>query len=147
MAESLSQLGLVALPLGCVLLSEATAASMFIAAFVGGLAVQIRFRDAGKHSIEFTDEWGQVFDFFVFFLFGLVVARDFGHFTAAHFVYAVLSLTVVRMLPVAVVCAPRGSGGNVGSGTSTMRVNGPPLSVTSRRLFAILPALASTTNG
>jgi NhaP-type Na+/H+ or K+/H+ antiporter len=101
MTEPLRQLGLVALPLACVLLSEATHASMFIAAFVGGLAVQVGFPDAGKHSIEFTDDWGKLFDFFVFFLFGLVVARDFAHFTIVHFVYAALSLTVVRMAPVA----------------------------------------------
>jgi NhaP-type Na+/H+ or K+/H+ antiporter len=100
-SEPMRQLGVVALPLGCVLLSEATAASMFIAAFVAGLAVQIRLRDAGKHSVEFTEDWGQLFDFFVFFLFGLVVARDFAHFSTAHFLYALLSLTVVRMLPVA----------------------------------------------
>ena len=101
MAAPMAQLGLVALPLLCMLLSEETGASMFIAAFVGGLAVQIRFRNAGKHSIEFTEEWGQLFDFFVFFLFGLVVARDAAQFSAAHFVYAALSLTVVRVAPVA----------------------------------------------
>ena len=101
MAAPMRQLGLVALPLACVLLSEATGASMFIAAFVAGLAVQIRFQEACEHSVEFTEEWGQLFDFFVFFLFGLVVARDFAHFTVAHFVYAALSLTVVRMVPVA----------------------------------------------
>jgi len=105
MNEATAQLGLVALPLGCMLLSEATAASMFIAAFVAGLAVQLRFREAGKHSVEFTEEWGQLFDFFVFFLFGLVIARDFAHFTPAHFVYAALSLTVVRMVPVAFALA------------------------------------------
>ncbi len=101
MATSRAQLGLVSLPLLCMLLSEETGASMFIAAFVAGLAVQIRFREAGKHSIEFTDEWGRLLNFFVFFLFGLVVARDVAQFSAANLVYAVLSLTVVRMAPVA----------------------------------------------
>jgi NhaP-type Na+/H+ or K+/H+ antiporter len=101
MAAPMAQLGLVSLPLLCMLMSEETGASMFIAAFVAGLAVQIRFRDAGKHSIEFTEEWGQLLNFFVFFLFGLVVARDAALFDAAHFVYAALSLTVVRMAPVA----------------------------------------------
>jgi hypothetical protein len=38
MAEPFVQLGVVALPLLCVLASEAAAASMFIAAFVAGLA-------------------------------------------------------------------------------------------------------------
>ena len=59
MAEGLTQLGVVALPLACVLASEATGASMFIAAFVAGLAAQAGYRDVGRHSVEFTEEWGQ----------------------------------------------------------------------------------------
>jgi len=101
MAESLKQLGVVALPLFCVLASEATGASMFIAAFVAGLAVQVGFKEAGLHSVEFAEEWGQLLNLSVFFLFGLIVARDWQDFTVAHVLYAVLSLTVVRMLPVA----------------------------------------------
>jgi sodium/hydrogen antiporter len=38
----------------------------------------------------------------VFFLFGMLVARDWQHFSVPFVVYAVLSLTIVRMLPVAV---------------------------------------------
>ena len=38
----------------------------------------------------------------VFFLFGLVVARDWPQFSLAPVLYAVLSLTVVRLLPVAI---------------------------------------------
>jgi NhaP-type Na+/H+ or K+/H+ antiporter len=38
----------------------------------------------------------------VFFMFGMVVVRDWAQFTPASWVYAILSLTVVRMLPVAV---------------------------------------------
>jgi NhaP-type Na+/H+ or K+/H+ antiporter len=75
---------------------------MFIAAFVAGLAVQVGFKDAAKHSVEFTEQWGQLFNFSVFLLFGLLVARDWRQFNALHAVYAVLSLTVVRMLPVAI---------------------------------------------
>lgn len=102
MAESLQQLAVVTLPLLCLLASEAVAASMFIAAFVAGLAVQAGFKEAGKHSVEFTDEWGQLLNLTVFFLFGIVVAREGRAFTWEHWLYAVLSLTVVRMLPVAV---------------------------------------------
>jgi sodium/hydrogen antiporter len=104
-AESFLQLGVVALPLLCIFASDAAAASMFIAAFVAGLAVQIKFKEAGKHSVEFTEEWGQLFNLSVFFLFGLLVARAWEHFTWTHVLYAVLSLTVVRMLPVAVALA------------------------------------------
>ncbi len=76
MAESFQQIGLVALPLLCLAVSEMLGASMFIAAFVAGLAVQIGFKDAGKHSVEFADEWGQVLNLSVFFIFGLVVVRN-----------------------------------------------------------------------
>jgi NhaP-type Na+/H+ or K+/H+ antiporter len=101
-ADSFLQLGVVALPLLCGLASEAAEASMFIAAFVAGLAVQLGFREAGKHSVEFTEEWGQLFNLSIFFLFGLLVARAWPDFNLAHALYAILSLTVVRMLPVAI---------------------------------------------
>ena len=108
MAEPLTQLGVVALPLACVLASEASGASMFIAAFVAGLATQVGFREVGKHSVELAEEWGQLFDFFVFFLFGLLVARVWTQFSFAVVLYGVLSLTVIRMMPVAI--ALRGTG-------------------------------------
>ncbi len=102
MAESLQQLALVALPLLCVMASEPIGASMFIAAFVAGLAVQVGFHEAGKHSVEFTEEWGQLLAFVVFFLFGMLVARGWQQVSQAAVLYAVVSLTVVRMLPVAI---------------------------------------------
>jgi NhaP-type Na+/H+ or K+/H+ antiporter len=97
-----SQLGVVTLPLLSLIISEEVGASMFIAAFVGGLAVQVFFKQAGQHAIEFTEEWGQILNLSVFFLFGMVVVLALPEFTAAHWVYAVLSLTLVRMLPVAI---------------------------------------------
>jgi len=102
MAHSWRQLGVLTLPLFCALASEKCGASMFIAAFVAGLAVQVGFKDAAKHSIEFTEDWGQLFNLSVFFLFGLLVARAWPQFTVTHALYAILSLTVVRMLPVAI---------------------------------------------
>jgi NhaP-type Na+/H+ or K+/H+ antiporter len=91
----------VALPLLCVLASDAAGASMFIAAFMAGLAVQVGFKEVGKHSVEFAEEWGQLLNLSVFFLFGILVARAGHRFTVAHLLYAILSLTLVRMLPVA----------------------------------------------
>jgi len=102
MAHSWRQLGVLTLPLFCALASEKCGASMFIAAFVAGLAVQVGFKDAAKHSIEFTEEWGQLFNLSVFFLFGMLVARAWPQFKVTHALYAVLSLTVIRMLPVAI---------------------------------------------
>ena len=108
MAPPLAQLGVVALPLLCVMASEAVAASMFIAAFVAGFAVQFGFGEAGRHSVEFAEDWGSLFNYFVFFLFGTVIAGIWPHFTPAVLLYAVLSLTVVRMVPVAL--ALKGTG-------------------------------------
>ena len=102
MAHSAQQLGTVALPLLCLLASIASDASMFIAAFVAGLAVQVGFKEAGQQSIEFAEEWGQLFNLAVFFIFGLFVALGWSEFNLAHCLYAILSLTVVRMLPVAI---------------------------------------------
>jgi NhaP-type Na+/H+ or K+/H+ antiporter len=108
MAERTQQVGLVILPLLCAILSEATGASMFIAAFLAGLIVQVGFSEAGKHSAEFAEDWGQLFDFLVFFLFGLLVVPVLTHFGWVVVLYAILSLTVVRMIPVALALAGTG---------------------------------------
>jgi sodium/hydrogen antiporter len=101
-AESFQQIGVVALPLLCLLVSEEVGASMFIASFVAGLSVQAGFKDAGKHTVEFAEDWGQMLNLGVFFLFGMAAVRDWPHFGMASWLYALLSLTVVRMLPVAI---------------------------------------------
>jgi sodium/hydrogen antiporter len=102
MAESFQQVGVVALPLLCLVVSEMVGASMFIAAFVAGLAVQIGFRETSRHSLEFAEELGQILNLSVFFLFGLLVVRDWRQFDLASVLYATLSLTVIRMLPVTI---------------------------------------------
>ncbi len=101
-AESFEQIGAVTLPLLCLIVSEMVGASMFIAAFVAGLAVQIGFKEAGKHSVEFAEEWGQMLNLSVFFLFGMLMVRAWPQFSLTTVLYAILSLTVVRMLPVAI---------------------------------------------
>lgn len=102
MAESWQQLGVVMLPLLALVVSDAVGASMFIAAFVAGLAIQGVFPEAGKHGVEFTEEWGQVLNLSVFFTFGMLVARNWQQISLPLALYAVLSLTVVRMVPVAI---------------------------------------------
>lgn len=96
------QLGLFALPLLCLLTSEETGASMFIAAFVGGLAARVGSRGGNEAAVEYAEESGQLFNLLVFFLFGLLVAAEWHEFNARSVLYAIVSLTVVRMLPVAI---------------------------------------------
>lgn len=101
MSTELVPRGVVALPIFCLITAEAAGASMFIAAFVAGLAVQVRYREAGAHAVEFTEQWGGILNLAVFFLFGLLVYRVAGRLQPVFGVYALLSLTVVRMVPVA----------------------------------------------
>ena len=100
--------GIVALPIFCIFGAEAVGASMFIAAFVAGLTAQTSFPEAGAHAVEFSEQWGQLFNLAIFFLFGVAVERSAHQLLPAHFLYAALSLTVIRMLPVAL--ALRGTG-------------------------------------
>ena len=109
MSPKLAQFGVVALPLLGIIASEEAGASMFIVAYVAGLAVQAGFPQVAHHSVEFTEDWGQLFNLFVFFLFGLFVAHRWHGFTPPVLLYAVLSLTVVRMLPVALALAGTGT--------------------------------------
>ena len=49
------------------------------------LAAQIGFKEAGRHSVEFVEEWGRLLNLGEFFLFGLIVVRAFPQFNLAVF--------------------------------------------------------------
>jgi NhaP-type Na+/H+ or K+/H+ antiporter len=100
--EPLQQLGLLALALitygGAVMIGG----NGFIASFVGGLLVKRGFEDAHYHANEFSEAWGQLLNYFVFFIFGVIAFKLIPDFTGTIILFAILSLTIVRMLPVAV---------------------------------------------
>jgi NhaP-type Na+/H+ or K+/H+ antiporter len=100
--ESLQQLGLLAIAMVCYGTAGFIGGNGFIAAFVGGLVVKRGFEDARYHMADFSEVWGQLLNFFVFFIFGLIVAPLFPTFNGIIAIYAALSLTIVRMLPVAI---------------------------------------------
>ncbi|MEZ4413603.1 MAG: cation:proton antiporter [Gemmatimonadales bacterium] len=102
LTESFAPRGLIALPFFCFVGAERLQASMFIAAFVAGLAAQRMFPGAGKHAVDFSEQSGQVLNLAVFFLFGLAIGRSLDLLSPIYFLYGILSLTVIRMLPVAV---------------------------------------------
>lgn len=106
------QLGFAALPLLCVLASEAAGASMFIAAFVAGLVARGESGKTGiaEQSTLFIENWGELINLSVFFLFGLILFHQWPQMTPASFFYAVLSLTLVRMVPVALALWGTGMG-------------------------------------
>lgn len=100
--EPLQQLGLLSLAFACYGGAGLIGGNGFIAAFVGGLLVKRGFEDARFHAAEFNEAWGQLLNFFVFFIFGMIAAPLIPAFEGTMLIFAALSLTIVRMLPVAI---------------------------------------------
>ena len=102
MAESLGQLNLLALAFLAWGTAGQIGGNSFIAAFVAGLAVKRGFEDARDQALEFSEAWVQILVAFVFIMFGMIAASSLGNFGAKVVLYAILSLTLVRILPVAI---------------------------------------------
>jgi NhaP-type Na+/H+ or K+/H+ antiporter len=82
-------------------LTPAMGGNAFIAAFTAGLAATATVGPASKAFAEFGETLGEVAGLAVFFLFGLLVPL-IGGYSIPVVAYAVLSLTIIRMLPVAI---------------------------------------------
>jgi len=95
-------IGFLALAVISYVVAIAIGGSGFIAAFVGGFATTLTGRGVGDSIIEFTSTWGEVFSLVVFFVFGMLAASLLSGITATIILYSVLSLTLIRILPVAV---------------------------------------------
>jgi len=75
----------------------------FIAAYFGGLMLGVHTPAVRERIHEFGEAEGQQLGLFVFLIFGLAaVPKAIGYWDGRAWVYAILSLTVIRMLPVAV---------------------------------------------
>jgi NhaP-type Na+/H+ or K+/H+ antiporter len=96
--QRLSGLALAMLAFGG---AEAIGGNGFIAAFVAGLTLGNTARGVCECLYEFGEAEGQLLTLLVFLVFGAVMLPDaFHHATGAVVLYALLSLTVVRMIPV-----------------------------------------------
>jgi NhaP-type Na+/H+ or K+/H+ antiporter len=100
--EKAEQLGLLAVAVLTFFIAHEIGGNEFIAAFMAGLMVKVSFADAGERMVEFNEAWGELLVYFVFFIFGAMVAPWLPTFTFSIAVYALLSLTLIRMLPVAI---------------------------------------------
>jgi NhaP-type Na+/H+ or K+/H+ antiporter len=88
------------LAFGC---AEALGGSGFIAAFVAGMLYGLLTRGEPEKEMWFTEETGALLDAVTFLVFGAVLLGPaLEHLSWQLLVYALLSLTVVRMLPVAI---------------------------------------------
>lgn len=93
-------------PLGLSLLAFASAdligGNGFIAAFCAGLTLGNTARSICERVYEFAEAEGQLLTLLVFMVFGAIMLPDgLQAFHPSHLVYGIVSLTVVRMLPVA----------------------------------------------
>ena len=83
--------------------ATALGGSGFIAAFVAGALFGLLATDEAAHLMGFTEDTGLVLDSITFLIFGAVLLGPaLEHMTWQIILYAVLSLTVIRMLPVAI---------------------------------------------
>jgi len=102
------QFAVLALAVLAFVLADEAGGNGFIAAFVGGLAAGKAGALAGERIFEFTEEQGQLLGLAVFFMFGTVAIALLDAADLGIVLYAALSLTLVRMVPVA--AAVRGMG-------------------------------------
>lgn len=107
-AGDFQQISLVGLAIGAWALAGELGGSGFIAAFTAGLAASSVRERCGKAILDFTDEEGQLLDLGVFFLFGVSAAGFLEGGSWEVVAYGVLSLTVIRMLPVTIALARSG---------------------------------------
>ena len=101
MTGSFQRLALLTLALIAWALADQIGGNGFIAAFVGGLAVGPTVERVGEQLIRFTEAEGQLLNLSVFFVFGVLAVGFMEILTWQVALYALLSLTVIRMLPVA----------------------------------------------
>ena len=103
-SEVSEQLGIIALALLAYLGSVAIGGNGFIAAFVGGLTFGASTRGALHGPTEFTETVGLFASFFVWTAFGALFVGPIlsTRIDGTAIAYAVLSLTVVRMVPIAI---------------------------------------------
>jgi NhaP-type Na+/H+ or K+/H+ antiporter len=101
MTDSSQRIALLALAIIAWALADTVGGNGFIAAFVGGLAVGPTVERVGEKLIRSTEAEGQLLNLSVFFIFGVLVVGLLESLSWQVALYALLSLTVIRMLPVA----------------------------------------------
>lgn len=96
------RLGLLALPIVAFLAADLVQANGFLAAFVAGIVVSTRSEATRNAVQDFGGTVGQFLSATVFFIVGAALLPAFLHHIGwPHVIFAVLALTVLRMVPVA----------------------------------------------
>jgi NhaP-type Na+/H+ or K+/H+ antiporter len=100
--EIWKQVTVVALAIACFSVAQSLHGSGYIAAFTGGLLFGFRAKDATHRLVLAAEGTGETLALLTtWFVFGTaVIGQSIEYFTWEMLVYALLSLTVIRMLPV-----------------------------------------------
>ena len=96
-------IGILSLAIFAFAAAELIGGNGFIAAFIGGMVLGATVRHPCTFLFEFMEAEGQLLMLITFLVFGAALLPEgLEHVSVATIAYAVLSLTVVRMLPVAI---------------------------------------------
>jgi NhaP-type Na+/H+ or K+/H+ antiporter len=95
------RLGVLALPLVCYTLAVGLGGNGFVAAFVAGLVFAVHDHGLPAEAVQLTEDVGLLLSLCVWFIFGRTVNKVFDSGVSVSVViYALLALTVVRIVPV-----------------------------------------------
>jgi NhaP-type Na+/H+ or K+/H+ antiporter len=101
LTEIWKQVTVVALAITCFSVAQSLHGSGYIAAFTGGLLFGFRAKDATHRLVLAAEGTGETLALLTWLVFGAtVIGQSVEYFTWEMLVYALLSLTVIRMLPV-----------------------------------------------
>jgi NhaP-type Na+/H+ or K+/H+ antiporter len=94
-------IGILSLAVLTYVVAELIGGNGFIAAFIGGMVFGHSIRNPCTFLFEFMESEGQLLVLITFLIFGAALLPEgIAHLTPTVFLYAVLSLTVIRMLPI-----------------------------------------------
>lgn len=100
--EAWRRIAVLIAPLTAFIAADSVGGSGFIAAYTAGISFGVAGRDRSAATTMFADEAGELLNALTWFLFGSVLlSKVWTSFTWQIGVYALLSLTAVRMIPVA----------------------------------------------
>jgi NhaP-type Na+/H+ or K+/H+ antiporter len=109
MTHSFRDLAILALAFAAFGLAELVHGNGFIAVFCAGLTLGNTVRNSCDCLYEFSESEGQLLSLLMFMLFGAVmVPAAIEYFTWPALTYALLSLTVIRMVPAAIALSSTG---------------------------------------
>jgi NhaP-type Na+/H+ or K+/H+ antiporter len=109
--SSFQGIAILALAMLIYVVAELVGGNGFIAAFVGGMVFGHSIRNPCTFLFEFMESEGQLLMLITFLIFGAALLPEgIALFNSRILVYAVLSLTVIRMLPIAISLLGSGLG-------------------------------------